>query len=1285
MKRNSKGFTLIELLAAVVILSILVGISLPAIINAFDNTKDKMYVSDARKLISLAEYQIKANDSKIEKPDEGDSIIISMNYLDTADFDNPPNGGKYDKVSSYVLVKNNKGNLEYSVSTVEKLKKGGFKGVELIKKSNLIQRNATSYVVPFKKVLTVDDVNTGYINEKLGEGYMSGDEKISAIYNYLDIIDRSSTVVLSGYPVIDAAIYSNDSTYYNSLNAQIKMKLKDQDNNPEDLRIYLSINGGYDDAVLLGPNDYRYADGVFFYDLDLANDYGMRYDGEGIEAFIVVKDPDGHEAKRKLTYIVHNNDTPKIDDASSLTRRDKDVYHDVPLNMLSAKFKLIVSDDVDSNAQLEVCVAESTTKDGAKECKNYRKYYDYFSTEGTVEYLFKCGGTSNTNCKRDGSTHYLTAFVKDTYGKVRKKTFTYTFSKNEPPVIESFSIESMHERFTTTGSKRIIVNLSVTDDVDDVRENGRIEVRVSDGAATGFSQYDKDNPVVRYTINHGYYGQTINLKIYTVDSEDGISEAKTYSYTMYKNKAPKINSFSIESDGTACRNSSLCPVELGGSKTVRVDLDFEDDINDDVYVCYTTVKDSCKGADYKLSSTVKKYKMEAHDGSTQIVYAYIQDDYGLSDSAQSEPYLLYINQPPVLEYAVFNSRTDRRPLSGSLYTTFNISALDDVDDSDLKFQIIEDGNVTLDANVNDYMNKNRNITLAGKHDGRQRNIVVRVYDTDGGDDSTEMTYDVYEGISPTIDLYNVYSSGLPCRDEDYCPSEGANNNNYVAKYIVKASDDIDEDNEMQVCVSESDTTCDTYTSYESYLENGTPKAMNYTFNVDPTKPYDGSVRTLYLYLKDRDQNLVKSSKRYVLYKNRKPVITEDPKIISNSLDSNVNFPDITYTIDAEDDIDENLQIMYCYKENGGEEICPIEYRNFEKSIVLNNDNFFHITRPTGQTYTIYSKIKDSYGEEVKSKELTYKVYTDKAPSIYQTNIVSGTRIYKNANGDIDTSLDNIVDPTGYNPYTRLKIRFSVDDPYDKYSVCISTNNSTCTLYQGTYDGNNCGSESCSNTRKSYTIEYDKPGFIEDGNLVKLYLFVKDSYNITNSVELFNDTYTECNDTNVEDATYVYEFDSELTNTTYGHTNSITMDRCGGKCYHYNSSDATINNVFAMYKQKITYPDKFNSGVTCNADNPEEIDYSASCDFKDCFYKNNNYNRNAIGTRLVIDEEPWTTTIREHIYTCSGHYNLYLSSYTEGNEKITLTKTNTKICNTALANGEYDYDSSSANPYVRVDD
>ena len=1308
MKGNNRGFTLIEILAAVVILGILVGVSLPAIVGLFDDSKGKLYVSDARKLISLAEYKVKASSSVIEKPDEGDCILISMRYLDSTDFDTAPSGGEYLRDSSYVVVKNENGSLEYSATVVEKLTKGGYKGVELSKKSTLIGNKALKRVIGFKPddVLKVDtDITIGYINEKLGSTYMDKNSKISAIYHYNELVDDSSNYVPTNVPKITmASILSTESDkYYNSLKAELRLKVDDNDTPRENLKVYVSYND-YDDTIT--PENYGNED-LFTHSFDFESELGAKYNGAGIKIYVIVKDPDGNETRKVLTYKLHMNEAPIIDKTSAVTRREKDVYYGVPKNMLTAKVSLIVSDDIDSNSKLTVCFKESAKDEVFNSCDDYHGIYSdgYFSAQtNTMEYLFhNCDGGK---CKRDGSTHYLTIFVKDTYGSISKKRFKYTFSINEIPQITELSIESDGQACRegkscppneVGGSKKILVNVTLKDDVDEPKQ---MRVRVSDGTSAPLYEY-KEKPI-EYTIYTNYDGSTKTIKVNAKDSEDAEGEIVTREYKLYTNKPPSIESFRIESDGTACHNSEMCPVEDGGSKRVKVYLEVDDDINyGDLEVCFGTQPNRCTYTAYfvKYMNQASTYTMDVeHDGSIQNVYVYVTDDGGYRVGDKSADYKLYSNKPPVLDFAFFNSSTDGKPISGSLNTLFTISASDDVDSSEydsnaiayLKFQITEDGVVThKDQRVVDYINKETPIRLAGTHDGKTRHIEVKVYDSDGASDAKTMTYDVYEGRPPTIDVYNLYSNEIPCLNDLYCPAEEYGH--YNAKYMVKASDDIDENGSIQICATENGTECDTgYLPYTNYLDDdGNPKEMSYRFNADSEMPYDGSTKTLYLYVKDSDQNVVKEAKTYKLYANQKPVITKDPVITKNDSSSDKNLPDITYAIRAEDDLDSILQIKYCYKKNDGPEECT-SYEDmdtttgFNKTKKLNKDNIFaSVVRPNGETFVIYAKIKDSYGQEVTSASKTYKLYTDMDPSIYQTNIVSGRRIYKNANGDVLDSLENIENPEEYSEYTRLKIRFSVDDPYDKYSVCVSSNSSICENYVGSYDGNNCSTPECSKIRKSNDIEHDVSGFIEDGEHFELYLFAKDSYNAVNSVTLYNETYTECLYHNEEDATYEYEFDSEETHSTYDHNNPITMVRCAGKCYYYNAADSTTNEIFAIYKTRITYTDKFNSSVTCNADNPEVVESDVTCSFKDCFYKNDSYVRRAIGTRLIYDDEPWTEVVNNNIYTCTGHYTLYLSSYNTGDKDITLNPTNTRICNTAI--NEYAFDSTAEDPYVRVSD
>ena len=64
-----------------------------------------MFITDAKKLISQAEYKMRANSSDIITPQEGQCIVISLSYLNSSSITDGPNGGKYDLDSSYVVVR----------------------------------------------------------------------------------------------------------------------------------------------------------------------------------------------------------------------------------------------------------------------------------------------------------------------------------------------------------------------------------------------------------------------------------------------------------------------------------------------------------------------------------------------------------------------------------------------------------------------------------------------------------------------------------------------------------------------------------------------------------------------------------------------------------------------------------------------------------------------------------------------------------------------------------------------------------------------------------------------------------------------------------------------------------------------------------------------------------------------------------------------------------------------------------------------------------------------------
>lgn len=1299
MKGNNKGFTLVELLAAIVILSILVAFSIPVLSGVFEKNRNKIYISDAQKLISLAEYKVQASSSVIEKPDDGDCILISMLYLDSTDFDNPPGEGKYLKESSYVVVKNNNGKLEYSVTTVEKLKKGGYKGVELVKGSTLITRKSLDYVVKYTEddILNVEtDVNRGYLNEKLGGNYITIDNKITAIYNYPELADNSVDSSSSIIPrIVYASVVSSENKYFNTLKATLQLRVDDKDTPRNQLNVYLNIDGN-DYSETVTPIPYG-NDDTFSYNIDFGKDYGKTYDGSIVKIYIVVKDPQDNVTKKTISYKIHKNEAPIIDDSSAITRRDQDIYHGIEKNMLDAKIKLILSDDVDENSQLQVCMQESPNDEEFTSCDNYHDYYsdNTFDSNGIMYYKFhRCGENRDLACARDGSVHYLTIFVKDSEGAVNSRRFVYEFSKNENPKLDSLTLESAgfacinHDEcpIAEGGSKTLSVIGSGSDDVDDVG-NSKLLLVVDDAhtdipTSVGFTSGERRN----FSLSGLYDGETRTLSLYLMDSEGGKSNVITRTYKVYKNKYPKINSFSIASHGTACKNSELCPISSGGSKTVDVTLDAEDDIDfDGLMVCLSlnpNINNCTKYDSYRnYSSRAKAYTMNhTYDGSTQTVYVFVKDSEEFSDTAHSTPYKLYINHPPVINYAVFNSTTDTRPTIGNLNTIFQIDAEDDVDTSAaIKIQIKENGILKVNNEpLIGYIGKENNYTMSGTHDGGKRTLEIKVFDSDGGSDTETVVYNVYQGQPPSIDKFTITSRETPCINEQYCAS--GNINSYKTSIKVKASDDIDKDSDIGICISESSTTCTSYISYSNFLNGTEPVGVNYAFETD--KPYDGVTRTLYLYVKDTDQNITKQSQTYKMYTNKSPVVIENPTVVSNAYNASVNIPDVTYKIDVEDDLDETLQIKYCHKKNGGNEYCT-DYEDFQKNKVLDN-TFFNVAHPNGETFDIYSVIKDSYGAETKSEELSYTLYVDTAPSIYQSSIVSGTRIYKKGE-DILYTLDNVENPSEYSEYTRLKINFSVDDQYDTYSACVSNNSTTCTDYQGSFKGNNCTADSSCTSRKMETIYYDKPGFVEDGDNLQIYLFVKDSQDQVTSIDLYDEEYELCSINNTEGAIYEYVFQEEATSTTFGHTTAITMDNCSGKCYVYNSYTGAHNNFHAVYKRRIRYPDHLNSNYICNNDNPDEEDIEVGCNFYECFKKNDNYNRMAIGTKVIPNEEVWTTTVNGRVYECTDHYNLYETEYHLGDKEITLNKSTVEICNRALVLGEYNYDPNDQEPWIRVND
>ena len=131
---NKKGFTLVELLGVVIILSIIMLIAIPNVMSILDRSKKDAYLADARKMVSLTEYEIRKGN--VLKPAAGNLVKVTLGDLATSDVDKDADNHPYDTENSYVVIVRKNGYLVYYVQLVANVN-GNYRGVRLTNSENL--------------------------------------------------------------------------------------------------------------------------------------------------------------------------------------------------------------------------------------------------------------------------------------------------------------------------------------------------------------------------------------------------------------------------------------------------------------------------------------------------------------------------------------------------------------------------------------------------------------------------------------------------------------------------------------------------------------------------------------------------------------------------------------------------------------------------------------------------------------------------------------------------------------------------------------------------------------------------------------------------------------------------------------------------------------------------------------------------------------------------------------------------------------------------------------------
>lgn len=781
MKKSNKGFTLIELLASMVILGLLFGLAIPQLVGLVGRNRNKMYVADARKLLSQAEYRVKKSSTTIEKPELGNCIVMSLVYLESTDFDVAPNKGEYLKDYSYVVIKNNDGTLEYSATIVEELKDGGYKGILLTKSDVLNSSDAVKQVTNIKKsqLIKAKELSESDINNRLKPESGVGNyiTSIEQVYNDPELDDKASKSAIEAPVIVKAMMASTTGKSYNSLDATLTLTATDPDTASSDLTVYISTTG-YDDS----GEGYAYGDkNSFTHDFKFGStEYGFDYvDGGTVSVYIIVKDKQNNEDRTTITYDIHKNSAPVIDEtASGFSKLPTD-----KVNRTTALFTLSVSDDIESQDDLKICFIDDPTDESECKDSDYKTWKETFTVgNNQSNYEF-----SSNKCDLNGQEKTVRVFVKDKLGKTSYQDFKYVIANDKEPVISSIKIESEKESFLNENTVGGSLNTKVTVvGSDEVSYDSSMQVKISEAG----SEDKTVNPFVSgnamsYTLNGSYDGTSKIINVTLIDECGNSTTKQAPAYQLYKNTPPTISNIVLESDGYACPDGNICPLEDGYSQHAMVYFNISDDLDKEnlrekVLICMGESKADCsKNSDFKPyleyvnghEFTFNENKEKPYTGEKKKLYIAAKDSSGAMSEKYSSDYPLYKNKKPEITDFKVESIPNDFTSDKSLETNITFSVKDDLDNySDLKYTIgAYDENglhlersspqslaefnelIGIDYTVGSYY-ENNELKNAFGYDGKAHKIVLTVYDSYSGTSgaTAEKDYEVYKNQPPHI-------------------------------------------------------------------------------------------------------------------------------------------------------------------------------------------------------------------------------------------------------------------------------------------------------------------------------------------------------------------------------------------------------------------------------------------------------------------------------------------------------------------------------------------------------